>query len=178
MIANIASAKLPTIATRSASCGVIGGRPILGRLGHRRALAAIWPSRSDGLLQRAEPAGRVGAPAPAARVVGQRRVDDPAHDRVDRQRDQRVDEHGHEDLLEQQQADRRVDAEQELDQRHPDPGDGGRGGAGRQRDEAVGGVAQLAQAPGPVADRDVQQRGDAERLDEHRVDEQPGGEAR
>src|SRR5262249_30875596 len=68
-------------------------------------------------------------------------------------------------------------AEQELDQRQPDAGEGGRRGADDERDEAVGGIAQLAQAPRPVADRDVKQRGDAERLHEHHVDEQTDSEA-
>ena len=48
----------------------------------------------------------------------------------------------------------------------PSPANGGRRRSQRQRDEAVGRVAELAQAPRPVADRDVQQRRHAERLDE------------
>ena len=49
MIANIASAKLPTIATRSASCGVIGGRRSSGGLGIIELVErGIGPSRCDG----------------------------------------------------------------------------------------------------------------------------------
>ena len=83
-----------------------------------------------------------------------------------------------EDLLDEQPADRLVDAEQELDHRHPEPGEPRRGGTHRQRHEPVRRVAQLAQPPGPVADPDVQQRGHTERLHEHQVDEQAGAEAR
>ena len=155
--------------------------------GHRRpAILGVWITASPrGIgaqplrrrLQRAQAAGRVGAAAPAARVVGQRGLHDPAHQRVDGERDQRVDQHGDEDLLEQQPADRGIDAEQELDDGHPDPGHGGGRRAGRQRHQPVGGIAELAQSPGPVADRDVEQRGDAKGLHEHRVDQQPGPEA-
>ena len=48
MIANIASATLPTIATRSASCGVSGGRRSSGGWIIASAERGIWPRRSDG----------------------------------------------------------------------------------------------------------------------------------
>ena len=63
---------------------------------------------------RAEPAGRVRAPAAAARVVGQERREDAADEQVDRQREQRVEDDREQDLAHEQQRDRRVDAEQEL----------------------------------------------------------------
>ena len=50
-------------------------------------------------------------------------------------------------------------------------------GADGDRDEAVRGIAQLAQAAGAVADRDEHQRGDAERLQQRGVDEQADPEA-
>ena len=55
MIANIASAKLPTIATRSASCGVSGGRRSSGELDHRAERAGDLPEPLGRPLERAEP---------------------------------------------------------------------------------------------------------------------------
>ena len=49
-------------------------------------------------------------PAAPARVLGQDAPEHPAHERVHGQRDQRVDQHRDEDLLHEQEADRRVDA--------------------------------------------------------------------
>ena len=158
MMANSPSAKLPTMATRRASCGVSGGRrssggAVIGRPGWSVDLAQPL----GGALERAEAAGGVGAaPAPAG-IVGERRVDDAAHRRVHRQRDQRVDEDRDQQLLQEQEAHRSVDAEQELDERHADARHRRRRRARRQRHQPVRGVAQLAQAPRPVADGDVQQ---------------------
>ena len=79
MIANSTKATPPRIATRTASCGVIVGRRSSGSwsIAHARG-------------ERAEPAGRVGAAPAAARVVGQVGATIAAHERVDRQREQRV----------------------------------------------------------------------------------------
>ena len=74
MIANSASAMKPSAATRSASCGVIGGRRSSG--GEVTAASC--------LVQRRQAAGRVGAAAAAARVLGQAGEQPAAHERVDR----------------------------------------------------------------------------------------------
>ena len=73
-------------------------------------------------MQRRQAAGRVGAAPAAARVLGQRGQQPAAHERVDRQRDERVEQDRRDDLAHQQEADRRVDAEQELHQREADRG--------------------------------------------------------
>ena len=66
----------PRTATRSASCGVIGGT---------RPAAAV--DRAHARLQRRQAAGRVGAAPAAARVVGQRGRQPAADDRVDERRE-------------------------------------------------------------------------------------------
>jgi hypothetical protein len=89
------------------------------------------------LLEGAEAAGRVGAAAATAGILRQDGPQDPSDEGVDGERDQRVDEDEDEDLLQQQQADRRVDPEQELDDRHPHSGEGRGQRSGRHRDELV-----------------------------------------
>ena len=147
------------------------GAPVLGRRGHPPPRLSC-PSRLDGLCSGLRPPVVYARRRRRRGIVGQGRVDDPAHHGVDGQGDEGVDEDRDEDLLEEQQAHRRVDAEQELDERHPDSGHRGRRGARGQGNEPVGGVTQLAQPPGPVADGDVEQRRDPQRLDEHRVHQQ------
>ncbi len=72
-----------------------------------------------------------------------------AHERPHRQRDDRVDDDAEHDLAQQLEADRRVDAEQELASASSPPApDAERGGADEQRRERRLRVAQLAQAPG------------------------------
>ena len=72
---------------------------------------------------------------------------------------------------------RRVDAEQELQHGEADERHGGARGADRHGDEPVGGVAQLAQAPGAVAGDEQHERGDAKGLEQHGVHEQAEAEA-
>ena len=130
--------------------------PAAARPGIRGSLGL---TRSIGVLisalharEGAQTAGRVGAAATTARVVGQARLEAAAHDRPHRQRDDRVHDHAQHDLAQQLEADRGVHAEQELHQRVAHGG-GGRGGrAHQQRRERGLGVAQLAQTPAPVAD--------------------------
>ena len=82
--------------------------------------------RAHARRDRAEPAGRVGAPAAAARVVGQERARATRRtSSVDRQRQQRVEDDREQDLADEQQRDRRVDAEQELHDREADRVDAG-----------------------------------------------------
>ena len=68
---------------------------------------------------------------------------------------------------------RRLDAEQELQEAEHDERDEGAGRAGGERQERGLRVADgLAQAAGEVADDDVDERRDAERLQQRDVDEQ------
>ena len=83
MIANSTNATPPSTATRTASCGVIGGRR---------------SSTGDGMCgrlrpaERAQAACRVRAAAAAARVVGQEAGEHAAADEVDGHREQRVED--------------------------------------------------------------------------------------
>ena len=77
----------------------------------------------------------------------------------------------------QQEADRRVDAEQELHEREADERDRRRGGADRERHERALRVAQLAQAAGAVADGRAAPARRPERLQQRDVDEQADAEA-
>ena len=93
----------------------------------RRGVAGPDIARPDALDRRCscaregtQTAGRIGAAATAAWVVGQARFEAAAHDQPHRQRDDRVHDHPEHDLAQQLEADRRVDAEQELHQRVPD----------------------------------------------------------
>ena len=70
-----------------------------------------------------------------------------------------------------------VDAEQELQQEKPIIGDGGARRADGDGHERVRGVAQLAQPAGAVAGDEQHERGEAQRLGQHRVHEQPEPEA-
>src|SRR3954469_3793673 len=126
---------------------------------------------------RAEAARGVGPAPAAARVVGQEREQRAAHQRVDRQREQGVEHDRHQDLAQEQRGDRRVDSEQELQQREAERGDRGGRGAHRDRRQAVRWVAQLADAPGAVAHGGEHQRGHAERLEQRDVHEQAQAEA-
>src|SRR6476659_3534683 len=150
MIANIVSAIPPRIATRRASCGVIGGRRSSGswswsisrcsipgprghggapdRAGQGSRAQPLPAAKASPMTQiqrrdcassvvvgvggraslcprdRAEPAGGVGAPPAAARVVGQQRKQEAPDDAVDRQGDDRVDRDRDEYVAKQQPA--------------------------------------------------------------------------
>src|SRR6185312_14845334 len=127
--------------------------------------------------QRRQAAGRVGPAPAAARILGQGREQPAADDRVDDARDHGVEQDRREDLADQQEAHGRVDAEQELHDRVADRRDRGRRGADGEGHERPLRVAQLEQPAGPVADRDVDERRQAQRLDEREVDEQADAEA-
>src|SRR3954470_1032795 len=99
--ANSTSAMPPMTAMRRAREGLIGGRRASGS----------WITGSREGAQ-SGPGARATA---AAQLVGQRRRQPAAGQGEDGQRDERVDEDGGDDLAHEQQADRRVDAEQELD---------------------------------------------------------------
>ena len=86
-----------------------------------------------GWMSGREAGGRTAAAAPRRLRQGGR--EDAAHERVDGQREQRVDEDGREDLAEQLEADRRLDAEQELHDREDDERHRGAGRAGGERQQ-------------------------------------------
>src|SRR4051794_13516664 len=115
--------------------------------------------------------------ATASQLVGQRRRQPATRQGEDGQRDERVDEDGGDDLAHEQQAHRRVDAEQELDDPVAALGQQGGGGADGERHERPLGRARLAPATGPVADEQQHQRREPERLHEREVEEQAGPEA-
>jgi hypothetical protein len=153
MMPNTAKATKPSAATRTASCGEIGER-------------RSWTGSIT----------RGAAPAPA-RVLGQGGQQDAAHERVQGRGDDRVEQDRGQDLAGQQQADRRVDAEQELHERVAHRRAGGGGGAHQDRRQDALGIAQLAQAAGAVAGPQQHERGEPDGLHEREVEEQPGGEA-
>src|SRR4051812_7512018 len=161
-IPNSTKATPPSPATRHASWGVIG-----------RMRSSICLGTRD----RAQAARGVGPPPAPARVVGQERQHRAAHERVDRQREQRVQHDRHEDLPQQLGGDRRVHAEQELQQREADLRHRRRGRADGHGGEPVRRIAQLAHAARAVADGGEHQRGHAELLGERDVHEQPQAEA-
>ena len=91
-------------------------RPAAGRRatrGSRGRTGSIALMRRDSGLS--PPVVYAPAPATAARVLGQRALERPAHERPHRQRHDGVDDHAEHDLAQQVEADGRVDAEHELD---------------------------------------------------------------
>ena len=173
MIANIASAMLPTTATRSASWGVSGGRLssgvwIIGRTGGsgRGARTGAGSGLRPPVVY-ARRRRRRGSSGSAGWMIRRTSAYTGSAISVLTSTVTKI-------CWNSRKLTGAVNAEQELDQRHADPGERGRGSApGASGHQSVGGISQLAQAPGPVADRDVQQRGDAERLHRDHVDEQP-----
>src|SRR5436305_5170701 len=132
------SATPPSTATRRAICGLIGGRRSSGSW----IIACAWVA-GRACSQRDETWS--GGAAASAHRVGQRWVQPAPRDRVDRWRDERVDEDGGDDLAEQQPADRGVDAEQELHDRVAELRAQRRRGADRQQRERALRVTHLAQ---------------------------------
>src|SRR5688500_24247 len=119
-IANMASAIPASMATRSASCGVMGGR----------RSSWSWSTASGPLLRprdRGQAAGDVGAATATARILGQHAQQEAAHEGVDGHGQDGVDGDGDEYVAQEQQAHRRVHPEEELDDREPQRSHG-RGG--------------------------------------------------
>ena len=142
----------------------------------RETPAARLMRRPRALLARDAP--RVmGLLAPsAAEVVDQRRAQGPADQRIDRDRQDHRQQALDEDLTQHQEAHRRVHAQHQLDRGKA--GGGGRRQHARQerRDQRVGHLRALAVATGEVAGAEQDQRRDPERLEQRRVEQQPGGE--
>src|SRR4051794_7163883 len=147
-------------------------RPIRRRRGESSAGAWV-----GGWSRQWAQAGAGARAAAAAQLVGQRRRQPAAGQGEDGQRDERVDEDGGDDLANQQEADRRVDAEEELDDPVAALGHQRRDRADGERHERALRVARLAQAAGPVADEEQHERRQPKRLDQREVEEQPGAEA-
>src|SRR4051794_13128756 len=147
-------------------------RPIRRRRGESSVGAWIGGRSRERAQSRSGPRA-----ATTAQLVGQRWRQPAARDREHGQRDERVDEDGGDDLAHEQQADRRVDAEQELHDPVAALGHQRGGRPDGERHERALRVARLAQAPGQVADQQQHQRRQPERLDEREVEEQPRAEA-
>ena len=91
------------------------------RRDRRAALLEIGGIISARPAERAEAAGRVGAAATPAGIVGEVGKQDAPADGVDRERQQRVEDDDEQDLADEQERDRRVHAEQELEDGEADP---------------------------------------------------------
>ena len=142
MIANSTNAKPPSTATRTASCGVMAGRRS-SRLG----------GMAQARRQRAEPAGRVGAAAAAARIVGQERRAATRRTTAYTGSASSVLRTIISRIWRTSRSETGASTpSRNCMHREADRGDGGGDRADRDRDEPVGRVAQLAQAPGAVAD--------------------------
>ena len=117
------------------------------------------------------------APGPErSEVVHDRRAQGPADQRIDRDRQHHGQQALDEDLPQHQKADRRLDAQHELDRGKARRGRGRQRPRQERRDQRIGDLSALAVAAGKVSDADQNQRRDAERLKQRRVEQQPGGE--
>src|SRR5918992_3774936 len=108
MIANAASAMPPTIATRTASCGVSVGRRSLSRYIAALDLHAPQPERT-GLAR------RLPAAPDLERVARQGRPQELADPGEDGEGEQRVQQDGHHHVAQHERADARPDVEHQRD---------------------------------------------------------------
>ena len=178
MTANAARAIPPMIATRTASCGVSVGRRSLSRyIGARRehlrqAPSSEAPSRRGPALARRAP-----APAQLERVDRQRRAQQLAAAGEHGQCQQSVQQHGHDHVPQHERAHARPDVEHQRHGREPHhPARRGER-ADRDRQQAVTGVAHLAEATHAVAHRGEHQRGRPHDVAGEQVQQQTGAEA-
>src|ERR687896_1047470 len=171
MTAKAASAMPPTIATRTASCGVSVGRRSLSR--YIAALDLHAPQ-----AERAGLARRLPAAPDLERVARQGRPQELADPGEDGEGEQRVQQDGHHHVAQHERADARPDVEHQGDGgERREPRCGGRR-ADRDGQQAVARVAHLLVAPDAVADGRQDEGGRAHRRARQKVEQEAGREAR
>ena len=135
----------------------------------RRARSRRRRRRSPGISLRA---------AHGSLVVDQRRPDDPADERVDREGERRRQQRLDDDLAQDEQADGGVDAEHQVKDGEPGGPEQRQAAGEHRRHVAARDLEALAVAAGEVADRKQDERADPERLQQDGVEHEAGGEAR
>ena len=125
---------------------------------------------------------RLPAPSAACRCAGPRVLDEgrpqrAAHAEVDRPAEEEGEDALQEQVADDQGADRRVEAEHQLDRAEAELGEEGQPHAEQRRHQRAVDLEALAEEAGQVADREQDQRAAAERHDQQAVEQEAGREA-